>query len=258
MSSDLLDQLVAELPRLGAYAWSVTGDRHRAEDLAQETLARALERRETYRHEAPLGAWLRGILHNLAIDQGRRQRETPREDVAALADAAWRDDSWTVDAAVVIERAEAADELRDALLALPFIYRSAVVLHDMEGLTVPVIASIQSISLAAAKQRLRRGRMMLVTALAELKSRALDQLPLRCWDARSQVSDYIDNELSATKRQRLEAHLARCPTCPPIYASLVGVTAALGALADEAALGPIQVQRVREALQRRREDRADA
>jgi RNA polymerase sigma-70 factor (ECF subfamily) len=251
LSPDFVDELVAELPRLRAYAWSITGNRHQAEDLAQETLARALERHDTYRGDAPLGAWLRRILHNFAVDQGRRERETPREDVAAIADAAWRDDSWTVDAAAVVERAGTADELRDALLALPFNYRSAVVLHDMEGLTVPAIAAIQSVSLSAAKQRLRRGRMMLVAVLEQRQIRRRDSQISRCWDARSQISDYVDGELPDTKRRQLEAHLVRCPNCPPIYASLVGVTAAVGALGDEAALGPTQLERTREALRRR-------
>ena len=144
-------------------------------------------------------------------------------------EARWRDDAYTVDAAEVVARAETRAELEDALIRLPVSYRAAVVLHDAEGLTVAEIADIAEISLPAAKQRLRRGRMMLVSALARGSERqeVLAGVPLRCWDARSQVSDYLDGLLEPVEARRVEQHLEGCPTCPPLYASLVGATDAL-------------------------------
>ncbi|MCU0262451.1 MAG: zf-HC2 domain-containing protein [Candidatus Nanopelagicales bacterium] len=56
---------------------------------------------------------------------------------------------------------------------------------------------------------------------------------MRCWEARSQVSDYLDGALPAGSAHALEAHLAACATCPPLYASLV---AARDALARDPAL----------------------
>jgi len=107
------------------------------------------------------------------------------------------------------------------------------VLHDVEGLTMTEVAEIQQIGLPAAKQRLRRGRMMLVTELDRPHPHAIAPgVPLRCWDARARVSDYLDSELSQRDSGLLEAHLAGCPTCPPLYAGLVGVRDALGARRD--------------------------
>jgi RNA polymerase sigma-70 factor, ECF subfamily len=114
-------------------ARAVCRDPELAADLVQDTFLRAVASREQYRGDAPLGAWLRRILHNLAID---RHRRAVRE--------------------LVVE------EVEDALVHLPFAYRSAVVLHDAMGWTVREIADAQDIGLPAAKQRLRRGRMMLV------------------------------------------------------------------------------------------------
>ncbi len=76
--------------------------------------------------------------------------------------------------------------------------------------------------------------MMLVSALAEddARRRASQGQPLRCWRARRHVSAYLDGELDATTRMAVEAHLETCPTCPPLYASLVGVRATLGGLRD--------------------------
>ena len=141
---------------------------------------------------------------------------------------------------MVVERSETRQELEDALIRLPYALRSAVVLHDVEGWTVQQIADALELGLPAAKQRLRRGRMMLVSALADGHERreALQGVPLRCWDARREVSDYMNGELDADERAALERHLASCPTCPPLYASLVGVRASLGGLRDPDSVVP--------------------
>jgi len=76
--------------------------------------------------------------------------------------------------------------------------------------------------------------MMLVSALADDDERRRASLaqPLRCWRARRHVSAYLDGELDASTAHAVEAHLETCPTCPPLYASLVGVRSTLGGLRD--------------------------
>lgn len=201
---------------------------------------RALEKLQSFRGEAELTTWLHRILHNFFVDHLRRAREAPVEDVWEVVEERWRDDSYTLDAAAVASSAETAGDLRDARLRLPMECRSAVVLHDMEGLTVPEIAGIQEIGLSAAKQRVRRGRMMLVSALAAGAERraASRDVPLDCWDARTQLPDYLDDELDARVRRRLEQHLRRCPTCPPLYAAVVASRDAVSRLRDSDAVIP--------------------
>lgn len=216
-----------------------------AEDLVQDTLLRAWERRAQYRGDASLRTWLHRILHNLAVDRMRRDRH---EVVVDTVEERWRDDAYTVDAAAVIERAELRDDLQDGLLRVPELLRTVVVLHDVEGWTVREIAETLEIGLAAAKQRLRRGRMALVTALADGAERreALAGVPLRCWDARRHVSDYLDGELDGETARGVEAHLQTCPTCPPLYAALVGVHDRLGRLRDPDSVIPASlVERLR-------------
>jgi len=225
------DALVAEhAPALYRFARHLVRDPDEAEDLVQETFLRAYRARGRFRGDAPVRVWLRRILHNLAVDRARRDRETPVAEI----EGKWMDDAYTVDAEAVVERAERREELEDALVRLPFIYRSAVLLHDVEGWTVAEIAETLGIGLPAAKQRLRRGRMMLVTALARghERRRALAGVPMRCWEARRKVSEYLDGGLTPGERAALEEHLARCPTCPPLYACLVGVCERLGGMRD--------------------------
>lgn len=250
---DVRSRLAAEVPGLLRYARTIVRDDRVAEDLVQETLLRALQRADSFRAEASLATWLHRILHNLAVDLFRRDREDATEDIEREVEARWRDDSYTVDAAIVVERAETREELEDALVRLPVIYRTAVVLHDAEGMTVAEIADVQGVGLAAAKARLRRGRMMLVDALAQGRERRDAQrgVPLRCWDARSKVSDFLDDELPASDRVLVQRHLETCPTCPPLYAGLVGTRAALGALRDADTVVPVSLaDRIKELLTR--------
>lgn len=250
LEAEGFEALVAEhAPALYRFARHLVRDPDEAEDLVQETFLRAYRARRRFRGDAPVRVWLRRILHNLAVDRARRDREIPAGEI----EERWMDDAYTVDAEAVVERAERREELEDALVRLPFIYRSAVLLHDVEGWTVERIAETLGIGVPAAKQRLRRGRMMLVSALASGHERraALKGIPLRCWDARRKVSEYLDGGLSASERAALEAHLARCPTCPPLYACLAGVCERLGGMRDpDTVIPPDLAERVTRALER--------
>lgn len=225
------EDLTENLDTLYRYALSVTRDPGLAADTVQDTVVRALERRSQYRADGPLAHWLIRIAHNVIIDGARRSN---REVLVEAVEEDWRDDSFTVDADAVIEQAATRDELLDALARVPFIYRSAVVLHDVEDLRVVDIAAIADISLPAAKQRLRRGRMALVSALAAGHQRRLATrgVPMACWDARQHVSDYLNGDLERETAILVETHLESCPTCPPLYAALVGVSDELGRLRD--------------------------
>ncbi|MCD9624046.1 sigma-70 family RNA polymerase sigma factor [Rhabdothermincola salaria] len=242
------DDLTEHLDTIYRYALGVTRDPDLAADVAQDTVVRALERGGQYRSDAPLAHWLIRIAHNLIIDRARR---ADREVLVEVVEQDWRDDSYTVDAAAVVERAATRAELLDALARVPFIYRSAVLLHDVEGLRVIDIAEITGVSLPAAKQRLRRGRMALVSALAAGHQRrlALEGVPMPCWDARQHVSDYLDGDLDADTATLVATHLAVCPTCPPLYAALVGVNGELGRLRDpDSVIAPAVEARIRAAV----------
>lgn len=229
--------LESERARLLGLARRLVRDAGDAEDAAQEALARAWTRRRELR-SADVRPWLNRILVNLIIDRARSEQRRLL-DVAGVEDR-WRDDHYSVDPVRMAELLETRDALEDALTRLPAGYRVVVVLHDAEGWRIREIAEALRIGLPAAKQRLRRGRMMVVTALDEADPRRQASLaqPMRCWQARQNVSPYLDNELTAGERQAVEEHLRACPTCPPLYAGLVGVRDALGRLRDPDSVVP--------------------
>ncbi len=241
-------RLAAELPRLVRLATRLVADPDQAEDCAQETIVGAWRRRDQLRDGAALPAWLKRSLVNRIIDRSRRHHD--ELDVDAV-EADWQDDSYSVQPERVLERAELRDELQDALARLPVIYRVPVVLHDAVGWTAGEIAEVMDIGLAAAKQRLRRGRMMLVSALAADDARRQASLaqPIRCWQARRHVSAYLDGELDESTKGVVEGHLATCPTCPPLYASLVGIKATMGELRDpDSVVEDMIAERIRKGL----------
>lgn len=250
--ADFGARLAGELPRLTRLALRLARDPGRAEDLAQESALRAWARQRQLRDGAPIGPWLNRILVNLVIDRSRARRD---EVSVGDVEERWRDDDYTVDPEQVLARAEQREDLEDALARLPAGYRTVVVMHDAAGMTAHSIADAMGISLPAAKQRLRRGRMMLVSALADNDPKRAASLaqPMRCWKARSRISAYLDDELAADGRRAVEEHLAGCPTCPPLYASLVGLRATLGELRDADSVVPEAIAaRIAETLGRHR------
>jgi RNA polymerase sigma-70 factor (ECF subfamily) len=230
-SRELGEALFAELPWLVGLATRLTRDPAVAEDCAQETLIAAWRRLDQLRDPTALRGWLRRALVNRVIDRARAHHA--ELDIADV-ERDWADDAWTVQPERVLMRAEQRDDLEDALARLPVILRVPVILHDALGWTGPEIAAALGIGLPAAKQRLRRGRMMLVSALAEddARHRASLSQPLRCWRARRHVSAYLDGELDEPTARAVEMHLESCPTCPPLYATLVGVRARMEGLRD--------------------------
>jgi len=75
---DFLDGLEELLPHLRRYARALTRDPDGADDLVQDTLERAIARRDRYRPGTSLRSWSFTLMHNLHIDQCRgRQRRGP-------------------------------------------------------------------------------------------------------------------------------------------------------------------------------------
>lgn len=228
------DELVAAMPGLLRYARTMTADEALAEDLVQATMVRALERGHGFDGRSSLATWLHRILHNVFVDQMRRRRELPAEDIWEQVESQWRDPAFTLDTVEIVEAVAVTEHVRESLLRVPVMYRSAIVLHDMVGLTVPEVAAVQRISLPAAKQRVRRGRLMLVSSLSAAAERrhAMRGVPMDCWDARLLVSDYLDRTLPQEQVLMLESHVERCPTCPPLVSALVTSTQAVSDLQD--------------------------
>ena len=122
-----------------------------AEDFVQEAFARALERRHVLRPGTNLGAWLRPVIRNLAIDEGRKRRKhCPLEDGHACAPSApSATPAWAMFDAL---------DIRRALDDCPEDFRTAFELHYWDKLTLDVIAARLRVPRATVGTRLYRAR----------------------------------------------------------------------------------------------------
>lgn len=153
-------------PRMLRLARSLTGDPGAAEDAVQEALLQAWRALPSFRAESALSTWLHTIVVRTCQRQRRGQRPVASLELLREVDAAWEDPDYTVDPAEVLARASDRRELTAAILRLPEIYRVALLLHDLDGLTAAAIATATEVPLGTAKARIRRARMALVTELA--------------------------------------------------------------------------------------------
>jgi len=141
--------ILAELPRLRRYARAMVGDRAVADDLVQDTLERGWSRVAQWRPGSDLRAWLFGIMHNLRVDQLRRQglNTQPLDDAGSEAPIR----------ATQSDRLEVND-LAAALARLPEEQRAVLLLVALEEMSYDEIASTLGIPVGTVMSRLSRGR----------------------------------------------------------------------------------------------------
>ncbi len=158
------EQLVEEhFERVYRLAYRLTGNRHDAEDLAQETFVRAFRGLAGFT-PGTIEGWLHRITTNAFLDQARRKQKI-RFD--ALSDErAERLPSANLAPEASYSDRTFDDDVELALASLPPDFRVAVVLCDVEGLTYEEIADILDVKLGTVRSRIHRGRGMLREALA--------------------------------------------------------------------------------------------
>lgn len=146
--------------------------REEAEDLVQETYARAFRSWRSFTPGTNLRAWLLRILTNLNIDRGRRKQRAPDEQPLEESDyflynrleQASRDGN--ADEERVVERLS-QDDIVGALSAVPHDFRDVVVLVDIGDFTYQDAANILDIPIGTVMSRLHRGRRILKRELAD-------------------------------------------------------------------------------------------
>jgi RNA polymerase sigma-70 factor (ECF subfamily) len=150
----------------------LVGSREEAEDLMQETYARAFRSWQQYRPGTNLRAWLLRILTNLNIDRGRRLQRQPDAQPLEEGDyflynrleSALPDEN--PDEERVLQRLS-QNSVVDALADVPHDFRDVVVLVDIGDFSYADAAQILDIPLGTVMSRLHRGRRALKQNLAE-------------------------------------------------------------------------------------------
>jgi RNA polymerase sigma-70 factor, ECF subfamily len=149
----------------------LTGSRDEAEDLVQETYARAFRSWRQFQPGTNLRAWLLRILTNLNIDRGRRAQRTPEmqpleEGDYFLYNRLEESTDGPGDEDRVVERLS-QDDIVAALAKVPHDFRDVVVLVDLGDFSYNDAAQILDIPVGTVMSRLHRGRRILKTQLAD-------------------------------------------------------------------------------------------
>jgi RNA polymerase sigma-70 factor (ECF subfamily) len=148
------DGVIALLPSLRAFAWSLSRNSADADDLVQDTLIKAWTHQDKFEPGTNLRAWLFTILRNTYYTAVvKRRREVADEDgkhAARLSSAPTQE--WSV----------AVKSMQAALQQLPSEHREALVLVGAAGLTYEEAAEICGCALGTIKSRVNRARARLL------------------------------------------------------------------------------------------------
>jgi RNA polymerase sigma-70 factor (ECF subfamily) len=150
----------------------LAGSREEAEDLVQDTYARAFRSWQQYQPGTNLRAWLLRILTNLNIDRGRRVQRTPEQTPLEEGDyylynrleSTMSDEN--PDEERVLERLS-QNAVVDALAEVPHDFRDVLVLVDIGEFSYAEAAQILDIPVGTVMSRLHRGRRILKQQLAD-------------------------------------------------------------------------------------------
>ena len=182
-----IEDLMQHADVLYRYALGRVRNHHAAEDLVQDCLTAAWQRRESFDARSQLSTWLLGIMKFKIIDHFRKSQRTPSDQAvdpfaegedplesAFDAHCTWRVDPNHGMAALeappddVADRSEIAAWIRACLEKLPTRLRLLFTLREVDGLDVPSAASAAGVTAGSAAVLLTRSRLQLRLCLLKL------------------------------------------------------------------------------------------
>lgn len=146
-----------------------------AEEVTQDVLMKVFRKIDAFRGDAALSSWIYRITFNTAMSRLRtgragknaeQQRSEPVGEGAVNMPAQEPAD-WSSLADDHVLRREMRERLILALTTLPDVYRTPVILRDIQGMSTEEASAVLRVKPQTLKSRLHRGRLILRQALAE-------------------------------------------------------------------------------------------
>jgi len=165
MDRAFFEQLAMPLfDQLYNHACWLTGDRADAEDLVQETYAKALKGFSSFAEGTNLRAWMFRILRNAFLNSrsGLKQKTEYLEDDEAGADEAV---AHEVTPEALFLATESQEMIFNALERLPVAHREIILLCDVDEMSYREIAQVLDVAPGTVMSRLSRARRSLRAAL---------------------------------------------------------------------------------------------
>jgi RNA polymerase sigma-70 factor (ECF subfamily) len=152
--------------RMWAVALRTLRDREEAADAVQDACLSAYRSASSYRGEARVTTWLHRIVVNACLDRARRKAVRPTFPLPEQPPADPRDH---------LDERETGLEVEQALAALPDDQRLALVLVELQGLSVLEAADVLGVPEGTVKSRCFRGRARLAVLLGHLRNPDADE-----------------------------------------------------------------------------------
>ena len=167
-------EVVAEHQRMVVQlAMNLLGDRDEALDLSQDVFIRVFRTIGQFRGQSQLRTWIYRIAVNQARNRHRFWRRRRRSDQVSLDAHVEAHGDFICGSEVgpdrILQQKELAALLQDALDALPFDQRTAIVLREVDGLSYDEIAFSLGVAVGTVKSRLTRARQTLRAGLREAR-----------------------------------------------------------------------------------------
>lgn len=160
MDARLKDEMIALLPRLRAFARSLTGAADQADDLVQQTLEKALRGIAGFEAGTRLDSWMFRIMRNAHLDTLRARRpESPLDQCEAALAVAGEDGRRTTEARLHL------NEVHRAMADLPEEQRTVLMLVCVEGMAYREVSDALGIPAGTVMSRLSRARLALAERL---------------------------------------------------------------------------------------------
>jgi RNA polymerase sigma-70 factor (ECF subfamily) len=168
--ADLSESYGAKIYQL---AFRYLKNREDAEEVAQDVLLKVYQKIDAFRGDAALSSWIYRITFNAAMSRLREFKqnlpvapEKAREDDGSVP-AKREVVDWSPLADEERFRAEMRQELVRALQDMPVLYRTPVILRDINGLSTEEASAVLHVKEQTLKSRLHRGRLMLREQLSD-------------------------------------------------------------------------------------------
>jgi len=171
-----LDLLMAEYGgKVYGLSLRLTSNHHDAEEVCQDVFLAVFEKIGAFRGEAKLSSWVYRITANAALMKLRKRPKVKALPLEEELGPAMTEEGMIAEPVAdwsrlpndELDRKELGQRIEQAMNLLPADYRSVVVLRDVEGLSAQEACEILSLSEAALKSRLHRGRLFLRKQLAD-------------------------------------------------------------------------------------------
>jgi RNA polymerase sigma-70 factor (ECF subfamily) len=154
-------------------------NREDAEEVAQDVLMKVIQKVEAFRGDSALSSWIYRITFNTAMSRLRNRKFTRPAEVSESEMGFEQEDGvrrlrepadWSGLADEAMLRGELRDRFAYAMKDLPEIYRTPIVLRDIQGLSTEEASQVLKVKSQTLKSRLHRGRLILRERLADFSS----------------------------------------------------------------------------------------